>query len=429
MKRVLPEAGGRRTRYGTIAALLALGALLDAAGAAGTAGAATVVRVSGAPVGPSVRLGGRVGLASGVTYQEFSYPASHGTAHGHLLTVNQRDPHVLVDLLTPGRVTARATVSRLADARGAVGAVNGDFFDISETQHPGVEATGAAVGPQIVSGAAVKAAVPDGQRFGPALPVGTSARDVIGVATDHTARLDRLTLRGAVTARQGSLPLGGYNQYALPVGGIGAYTSAWGTGSRRRAVCGTDLVRADPCSEDTYEVRVRGGRVVGAANAPGSGAIAAGTTVLLGREAGARWLRDLRVGDTVSVTHRLAAQHGTRFAFALGAFPVLRGGAPLAGLDNRTAATRTAAGFGPGGQVLYLLALDGNAEFGSGLTIRELASVMQEVGADGAANLDGGGSSALAAQDPGGSRAIVRNHPSGGAERPVPNAIGVFWHP
>jgi hypothetical protein len=367
-----------------------------------------------------------VRVAPGVVYQEFSYPTSHGTAHGHLLTVDLRDRHVRVDLLTPGAVAARSAVSRLADARGAVGAVNGDFFNISETQHPGVDATGAPVGPAIASGRALKAAVPDGQRFGPALPPGTSAEDVIGVTANRTARLDRLALRGTADTPGGTFQLRGFNQYALPVDGIGAYTSGWGSASRRRAVCGTDTRRDDPCSSDTYEVKVRGGRVVAAASAPGRGAIAAGTTVLVGREEGARLLRKLSVGEQVRVTHWLSAQSGTSFAFAVGGFPVLRDGSPLSELDTRTAATRTAAGFGAGGGVLYLLALDGNAETDSGLTIHELAEVMREIGADSAVDLDGGGSSTLVTRAPGGSRVVVRNHPSGGAERPVPNAIGVF---
>lgn len=432
MERGSARAGSGLTAHGVAAALLALGALLAGAGPArASAGPGDPPAADGSPAdsatGPEVRLAARgTRLAPGVTYREFAYSASQGTADGHLLTVDLTDPHVRVDLLTPGSVAARATVSRMADSRGAVGAVNGDFFDIGDARHPGVRATGAAVGPQIVSGAAVKAAVPDGQRFGPALPPGTSARDVIGVATDHTARLDRLTLRGTVSAGGTTYPLDGYNQYALPVGGIGAYTAAWGSASRQRAVCGTDSVRAAPCADDVYEVRVRAGRVVGTAGAPGAGPIAAGTTVLLGREDGARRLRELRLGEAVSVTRRLVAQHGTRFVFALGGFPVLRGGAPPAGLDDRTAATRTAAGFGPGGHVLYLLTLDGDAETGSGLTIRELADVMRKVGARSAVDLDGGGSATLVARQPGGSRVTVRNHPSGGAERPVPNAIGVF---
>jgi hypothetical protein len=48
------------------------------------------------------------------------------------------------------------------------------------------------------------------------------------------------------------------------------------------------------------------------------------------------------------------------------------------------------------------------------------------MGADDAVNLDGGGSTTLVARDPGAAAVTVRNHPSGGAERPVANAIGVF---
>ena len=114
------------------------------------------------------------------------------------------------------------------------------------------------------------------------------------------------------------------------------------------------------------------------------------------------------------------------FVFAVGGFPVLRDDQPLAGLDTQTAATRTAAGFGDHGHTLYLLALDGNAETGAGLTVAELATVMREIGADSAVNLDGGGSTTLVARDPGATAVTVRNHPSGGAERPVANAIGVF---
>ncbi|MCZ9339274.1 phosphodiester glycosidase family protein, partial [Streptomyces sp. TRM76130] len=76
------------------------------------------------------------------------------------------------------------------------------------------------------------------------------------------ARLDRLALDGQVRTPRGTLPLGGFNQYALPVDSVGAFTGVWGSASRARATCGTDTDRAAPCSTDTYEVTVRGGRVV-----------------------------------------------------------------------------------------------------------------------------------------------------------------------
>ncbi|WP_221350122.1 phosphodiester glycosidase family protein [Streptomyces beigongshangae] len=365
-------------------------------------------------------------IAPGVRYTEFDIPAAHGTAHAHVLSVDLGDPRVSVDLLHPGAVAARSAVSVMTDARGAVAGVNGDFFNITETQHPGVEATGAPVGPAVASGRALKAAVPDGQRFGPALPPGTSTEDVLGVGTDHKARLDSLALEGSVETAAERLPLGGLNQYALPVGSVGAFTADWGRASRVRATCGTDTDRAAPCSTDVHEVTVREDRVVSSAGTPGSGAVAPDTTVLVGREAGAQQLRKLAVGEPVVVRHELVAASGTPYHFAIGGYPVLRDGLPLAGLDDVTAAVRTAAGVSDGGARLWLLALDGAPEFRGGLTVAEVADAMKQLGSVDAFSLDGGGSSTLAAREPGSATATVRNHPSGGAERPVPNGIGVF---
>ncbi|MGW2647215.1 phosphodiester glycosidase family protein [Streptomyces sp. NPDC001393] len=366
-------------------------------------------------------------IAPGVTYRQFDVDAAAGRAHAHLVTVDLADPHVRVDLLYPGAVAARATVSGMADSAGAVAGVNGDFFDISETQHPGVEATGASVGPAIADGQALKAAVPNGQRFGPALPPGAGTQDVFGVGTDRRARLDRLSLAGSVRTADGTFPLKGLNQYALPENSVGAFTARWGSASRMRAVCGTDTQRSAPCSTDTYEVRVRGGRVVSASDTPGSGTIPSGTTVLVGREEGAQRLRKLSVGDAVSVTHSLVgASSGVPYAFAIGGFPVLEGGVARSGLDDTTSAVRTVVGFRDGGRQLLILALDGAAAYRTGMTVAEEARTMRSLGASDAFNLDGGGSSELVTRDDGASAVTVRNHPSTGAERPVANGIGVF---
>ncbi|MGW1165719.1 phosphodiester glycosidase family protein [Streptomyces sp. NPDC002550] len=366
-------------------------------------------------------------IAPGVTYRQFDVAAAAGPAHAHLLTVDLANPHVRVDLLYPGAVAARATVSRMADSAGAVAGVNGDFFNISETQHPGVEATGASVGPAIADGQVLKAAVPQGQRFGPALPPDTNTEDVLGVGTDRRARLDRLSLTGSVGTPEGSFPLRGLNQYALPENSVGAFTARWGSASRMRAVCGTDTQRSAPCSTDTYEVRVESDRVVSASDTPGSGSISAGTTVLVGREAGAQRLRKLSVGDAVTVTHSLvAASSRMPYAFAIGGFPVLRDGEALSGLDDSTSAVRTVVGFKGGGQQLLILALDGAAQYRTGMTVAEEAATMRSLGASDAFNLDGGGSTELVTRDTGASAVTVRNHPSGGAERAVANGIGVF---
>ncbi|MGW2821215.1 phosphodiester glycosidase family protein [Streptomyces sp. NPDC001443] len=404
----------RRTWFGTgRSALTALTAFSALAGAT-VVGAAPADAAQGTTVAP------------GVVYRQLDIRGARGVTRAHVLSVDLRG-RVRLGLLHPKGVAARATISGLARAQGAVAGVNGDFFNINEIQHPGVRATGAAVGPAIASGRALKAAVPDGQRFGPALPPGTDATEVVGVGSDWRARLDRLRLDGSVRTPVGTLPLRGLNQYALPVGAIGAFTSDWGSASRVRATCGTDTERAASCSADTYEVTIRHGRVVALADRPGSGAVAPGTTVLVGREAGAQQLRRFFRGEPVSVRHRLVAT-GSRipFRFALGGYPVLRGGLPLAGLNNTTSAVRTAVGISNAGRRVFLLALDGAPAYRSGLTIAEVAGVLRSLGAVDGFSLDGGGSSTLVARAPGAARVSVRNHPSGGTERAVANGIGVF---
>ncbi|MFI0961703.1 phosphodiester glycosidase family protein [Streptomyces sp. NPDC021080] len=412
---------GRRFRT-ALTVFTASGALAGAAltGAAPASGADGATRVADGPTR----------IAPGVMYTQLDIPAVKGVAHAHVLTVDLRNPHVRVDLLYPGAVASRAPVSRLADSRGAVAGVNGDFFDITETQHPGVEATGATVGPAIAGGHGLKAAVPEGQRFGPALPPGTSTEDVFGVGVDRRARLDSVALDGSVRSPEGTWRLGGFNQYALPTGSVGAFTADWGSASRVRATCGTDTDRAAPCSADTYEVTLRHGRVVSTAGAPGSGPIARGTTVLVGRETGARRLRKLSLGERVGVRHRLVAKSSrVPYRFAIGGYPMMTAGVPLPGLDDKTSAVRTAVGLSDHGRRIQLLALDGAPRFRVGLTIAEVTRTMKGLGAKDAFSLDGGGSTTMVARQAGADAVSVLNHPSGGAERPVPNGIGVFAGP
>jgi hypothetical protein len=392
----------------------------DGAGSGERPGARAVPRA--AAVG-ELRYTSALPLSPGVVARTFETSGIGGKAVGDLLDVDLRAPHVRVGLLYPGVVAQRATVSDMANAQHAIAGVNGDFFNISET-HAGVPPTGAPSGPEVDGGRALKAAVPDGQRFGPALPPGTSARDVIGVGTDRRGHVASLRLAGTVRARLGTLKLRGLNQYALPVDGVGAFTSEWGTVSRQRAVCGTDDARSDPCSTDTAEVAVRRGVVTNVSDTVGAGAIPKGTTVLVGRDGGADALRKLRTGDRVRIGYRLTGK--VRFRFAVGGFPILRGGRPLDGLDAAGPAPRTAAGVSRDGRHLYLAVVDGRSETSGGVTVAELASLLARAGASAGVNLDGGGSSAFVARGPGEASATVRNVPSDGRERAVANGIGVF---
>jgi hypothetical protein len=386
----------------------------------GVAGPAT--RAGAAAAGAGVR------LAPGVAYRELTVSTPHGRAELYVVRADLRQPGVRADLLFPGAVAARAPVSWLAGARGAVAAVNGDFFDITEEEHPDVEATGAASGPAVYRGRALKAAVPQVQRFGWRPPPGDSDQHVFGLGVDGVVRTARLVLRGRLWSTVGSWPLGGLNQYALPVGSIGVFTADWGEVSRARAACGTDEQREAPCTGQTWELTIRQGRVVAGSATPGRGPIPADTTVLLGREAGARALAGLSPGTPVALDYRLTSSEPVPFAFALGAYPLLRAGHPLPGLDATDVEPRSAAGVAEGGRVLTLLSTDGREGTSTGLTLTELAQALRDVGCPDGVYLDGGASATLVARDPATGALTVRNHLDHGQERPVPNAIGVFAH-
>jgi hypothetical protein len=361
-------------------------------------------------------------LAPGVTLSHFSVP----DATGELVTVDLTNPRVRVDLLHPAAVAARERISSMVARQGAVVGVNADFFNITETQHPGVEATGSANGPEVTGMRPRKAAVPNSQRFGPAMAPGTSTRDVIGVGVDGRARVGTLTLTGTIAAGPDRYPVAGLNQYALPQNSIGVFTHLWGEVSRQRAVCGSDTRRADPCTDNAAEVLVRHGRVAAVSDTIGAGQIAPGDVVLVGREAGADDLRTLTIGEHVWVHYRLTGD-GVPFRFAVGAAPILRDGAVLPGVNATTAATRTGAGISADGRRLYLVTTDGSAESGAGLTLAQLAELLASFGASDGVNLDGGGSTTCAARLPGSQEVTLVNQLAEGAsERAVANGIGVF---
>jgi hypothetical protein len=363
-----------------------------------------------------------------VGYRAFAVSTSHGKANVHVVTVDLRQPGVRAGLLYPGSVTSREPVAQMAQEQGVVAAINGDFFDISEAEHPGVAATGAASGPAVADGTVLKAAVPPGQRFGFTPPPGDTEQ-VFGVGVDGRARTAWLTFRGHLRTPRGRLSLGGLNQYALPVDSIGVFTPEWGAVSRARAACGTDEDRAAPCTRDTREVTVHDGRVEAASDILAAGPIPSDTLVLVGREAGADRLRTLPVGTPVEVDYALRSSSPVPFTFALGAHRLLSDHRPLAGLDTRAVEPRSAVGIADHGHTLRLLSTDGREGTSSGLTLRELADVLSSLDCEQAVYLDGGNSATLVTRDPAGGLTIVRNSLNHAHQRPVPDGIAIYDAP
>lgn len=337
-------------------------------------------------------------VGPGMTLTTFDRFDARGWVRGYALRVDLSNPSVSADLLFPGTITKAQPLSRTAGQAGAVAGVNADFFDINNTNAP--------LGAMVQGGELIKAGVPGWGR-------------VVGVGTDGLARLADVLLEGTVTLPAGSLPLAGLNQTLIPTGGVGLFTPVWGAGARE-AVTGGAVAR---------EIVVVDGQVVGNTAGISTTAIPANGFILVGREAGAQALATLQPGDAVTVQYAPKTSAAAPFTFAVGGNQWLMRDGKIVTTDDKDMHPRTAAGVTADGRQLILAAVDGRQAHSRGMTLVELAELMESLGAHEALNLDGGGSTTFMTRLPGDSGPSVINSPSDGYERSVPNGLGIFTAP
>jgi phosphodiester glycosidase len=342
-------------------------------------------------------------IGPGTTLERIQRSDPDGRMRAYVLRVDLAAPGVHAEVLFPGALSAVEPVSVMARRAGAIAGVNGDFFNIRASNAP--------VGPVVTGGRLIKG--PQRHRT-----------RVAGVGVDGIGRIASVRLQGSVTLPSGTRALVGLNDAnpgfpgLIAPNGIGVFTPEWGSYTRAGAVRG----RAD-----AVEVTVRDDRVASVRRRAGAGAIAAGTSVLLGAGAGGRALAGLKAGDPVSVRYHQQSTAPAEFRFAIGGkYVLVRHGVVQAGLPTGQPAPRTAIGFSARGRRMLLVVTDGRQAAVPGLSIPELARFMRRLGAREALLLDDGGSTTIVGRLPGRRTLTVLNHPSDGRERPVANGIGVF---
>ena len=300
-----------------------------------------------------------------------------------------------VDYVNSGAVTRDEPLRAAVDRSRAVAAVNGDFFDINNS--------GAAQGVGIRSGELVQSPV-------------AGHPNAVGISAGGLGRVVEVGFEGTAALPAGPVPLTQFNNM-VQRDGVGVFTALWGAYPRQRAVDGAARV---------VEVTVTGGRVATVATTAGEGPIPAGSTVLLGREAGADALAALRPGDAVDLSWRPRASDGGDLRAAVGGGNVLVRDGVVQSIADQSLAPRTSVGFSADGRRMIMLTVDGRQVDSRGVTQTEMGRMMVELGAANALNLDGGGSSTLLAREPGAAAVQVENSPSDGSERPVPNGLAVY---
>ncbi len=308
-----------------------------------------------------------------------------------------------VDYVFPGQVAAGDALTAQTNRVGAVAAVNGDFFDINASKAPG--------GVGIRAGELVQSPDTDA----------SWRRSAAILTPDGLGAVGEVLFEGTVTLPGGPVPLAGVNKAVLAANGIEAFTPLWGTYCRCRATQGATRVT---------EVEVMDGRVTAVRSTAGEGAVPQRGIVLVGREAGADALAALAIGDPVGVDYRARTVQGQRIQAAINGHHLLVVGGVAQRFgqgDNAPTAPRTAVGFAADGRRMFLLTADGRQPaFADGIGLDELATMMVELGAHSAVNLDGGGSTTIVAREPGSATVALENQPSDGGERPVPNGLGLF---
>lgn len=322
-------------------------------------------------------------VAPGVTLSSFDWYGTDGWIRGDALAVDLTQAQV--GYVDAGAVAQAAPLSQ--QAKHAVAAINGDFFDINNSNAP--EGVG----------------IQDGQlrKSGRGRAVGIDAAGVGSVMETFFEG----TLNGTHRLTQ-------LNSARIDVDGIGVFNPLWGTYSRARATQG---------ATNTAEVIVRDD-VVESVGVPSATPVQG--YALVGRDKGADVLKALKPGDRVDVTYQSRTSDGSRPKTAVGGRQLLiEDGKNVAPADP--VHPRTAVGFSQDGKKMVMLTVDGRqGPYLPGLSLRDLADAMIELGAHNALNLDGGGSSTMLAREPGTTELKVVNTPSDGGERPVPNGLALY---
>ncbi|MCF3961196.1 phosphodiester glycosidase family protein [Streptomyces fuscigenes] len=365
----------------------------------------TATPATGAPVTGGIPLTNTTEkIGPGIDLRHVKALDQKGWYDAQFLNVDLSDKAVGTDLLTSGPVASGGPLSAAANKAGAVAGVNGEFFDIGNSN--------AALGGEVQDGKLIKSADIGG-------------REHVGVSKDGIAQLVDLTVDADANfsgADHKVLSFNAADGGGVPDNGLIAFTSAWGDYSRGRGLAG---VPADQIAE----VLVKNGTVASVTpdGPAGSGTIPDDAFVLVGRGSAADAIRALKPGDPVKLSYDLADSAAQRMKFALGhGGTIVSGGKVVGGLDT-SIAPRTALGFEDGGKKLVLATWDGPGGTGKGgIGIDEEARELVAMGVQTAVNLDGGGSTTMVARALGDDSTTVRNVPSDGQERNDPNGVGVF---
>ena len=323
----------------------------------------------------------------GLTYTSWQRSQAQGPVWAHVLDIDPQNSFALKPILSNDEVLKLETLLPMVHRHKAVAAVNGSYF----------APNGEIIGLLKLNGQIVST---------PQL-----SRTAVGFFPNGQLLIDQVTYQGTLALPDGRTQLiNGVNREREEDELI-LYNAYYGD------TTGTNLYGCEYVVQDNRITAITNGHT----------ALSPNGYVLSAHGLAAKSLAGLKVGDSINLTQTLGSVWDKTTA-ALGAGPMLvkngsvylttkieEFGSDVAG----GRAPRTALGVTGNGHVL-LVVVDGRQQNSIGLTLLEMAFLMQELGAVSALNLDGGGSSEMVIND------RIVNIPSDGHERALGNALMVF---
>jgi exopolysaccharide biosynthesis protein len=340
-------------------------------------------------------------IAPGVEYGDYEMRTSDGPLSIHVVAIgaNERQVRIGTALANERLVSGGETLSSMAARSGAIAGINGDYFDINQTNQP--------LNILIKDGTLVR------------MPM---RRWAIAFDARGRAQFGEFTVAERMDTKNGSIPLKTMNDWPPPGGGPVLLTPQYGA---LRAMPGVTLLRlritsgaAPFCSYGVDGIE--------SAETPHD----AGYYLAFSEPVSANALPS--IGDELSV-EEISQPPITGLQSAIGGGPLLvKDGVWYADPDGPSrgefATHMPASGIALTGQNrLLLFEIDGREPGRSiGVLQPQFAALMIAFGAVTGMQFDGGGSSTMVARLPGDAHARVQNSPSDGTERSIADALLVY---
>jgi hypothetical protein len=346
-------------------------------------------------------------ITSGAKLEKWNWKTADGIAKVNVVEVDLKNPYITVDSMggKEGMMGNRQTMTQMSKERGAVAAINGDFFTVT--------AEGAPFGTHIQSGKMVTS------------PGYISPKNTFALNKNQIPFIGRLDFDALVTAANGAtFQLFGVNKTQYQAG-----FRFTGNSHHNRLHMYTDQWNMKNWVGDSLNlpytvVLVQNGVVTQILENKAVAIIPKDAYLLLGHGEAENYLKqNVSIGDFLKVD--LAFNPAEELQMAIdGSSLLVKDGLKM----NHTTPgrnARSAVGYSQDNRYMYMVTVERSKE-SIGMTFAELSDFLAQRGVWQAVNLDGGGSTTLVSRKLGEFNATTAMLPSQDTERLVPNGLGIF---